>query len=89
MICTQCGAQMNQTDKNTMSGRDIREYECPHCGHSDFEDKGVALSQMLHDAREQDEAEARAIATQPGVRSPGQERRRLWQRLIGLFGVKS
>ena len=34
MICTKCGAQMDQTDKNTMTGRVIREYECRNCGHT-------------------------------------------------------
>ena len=57
MICTECGAQMNQTDKNTFTGRVIRDYECPKCGHTGWEDDGVALWQVLHDGREQDEAE--------------------------------
>ena len=59
MICTKCGAPMDQTDKNTFTGRVIREYVCRKCGHTDWEDDGVALWQVLHDAREQDEAESR------------------------------
>jgi hypothetical protein len=75
MICTQCGAEMDQTDKNTMTGRVIREYECRSCGHTDWQDEGVALWQVLHDAREQDEAEAAARAanikpTEPSPESP-------------------
>ncbi len=80
MICTQCGSLMDQTDKNSFSGRVIREYLCRKCGHTDWEDDGVALWQVLHDAREQDEAEA---AAQPEPKLPAQPpSRSLWQRLI-------
>jgi predicted nucleic acid-binding Zn-ribbon protein len=92
MICTQCGSLMDQTDKNSFSGRVIREYLCPKCGHTDWEDDGVALWQVLHDAREQDEAEAaaraaaNAAAAQPESQQPAQPPlHSLWQRLIGLF----
>ena len=64
MICTKCGAQMDQTDKNSFTGRVIREYLCRSCGHTDWEDDGVALWQVLHDAAEQDEAEAAARAAE-------------------------
>jgi DNA-directed RNA polymerase subunit RPC12/RpoP len=57
MKCQRCGAAMNQAGKDTFSGRDIREYECPKCGHSDWEDQGKALWQILSDERERDEAE--------------------------------
>jgi hypothetical protein len=60
MICTECGELMDQTDKNTFTGRVIREYACRKCGHTDWEDEGVALWQVLHDARERDEAAAAA-----------------------------
>jgi hypothetical protein len=90
MICTQCGSLMDQTDKNSFSGRVIREYLCRKCGHTDWEDDGVALWQVLHDAREQDEAEAAArsaaseATAQPGARQPAQPPpHSLWQRLIG------
>jgi Zn ribbon nucleic-acid-binding protein len=95
MICAKCGAQMHQTDKNTMTGRVIREYECGICGHTDWADEGVALWQVLHDAREQDEAEAatraaaNAQAIQPAVVSPSKiPRTSLWQRLSNLFRSK-
>jgi hypothetical protein len=95
MICAKCGVEMDQTDKNTMTGRVIREYECRSCGHTDWEDDGVALWQVLHDAREQDEAEAagRAAAniqaTRPAPISPIQNpRTSLWQRLSSLFHGK-
>ncbi len=92
MICTECGAQMDQTDKNTMTGRVIREYECHKCGHSDWQDDGVALWKVMHDAREQDEAEvaARAAASaEPEPAPPSQNPRpSLWQRLTSLFRGK-
>lgn len=39
MKCRNCGADMHQTEKDTSSGRDIREYECLKCGHSDWADQ--------------------------------------------------
>lgn len=61
MQCRKCGAAMSQTGKDTFSGREIREYECRSCGHSDWEDCGPALWQILADARE-DEAAQRAAS---------------------------
>lgn len=66
MQCRQCGAAMAQTGKDTFSGREIREYECRSCGHSDWEDTGPALWQILADAREEDEA-AKQAASQTRV----------------------
>jgi predicted nucleic acid-binding Zn-ribbon protein len=89
MICTKCGALMDQTDKNTMTGRVIREYLCRNCGHTDWEDDGVALWKVLHDAREEDEAEAAAQAATNAAPKPAppipNPRTSLWQRLAGLF----
>jgi len=92
MICTQCGALMDQTDKNSFSGRVIREYLCRSCGHTDWEDDGVALWQVLHDARQQDEAEAAARATAATSPSSAEATQPshdpplpLWRRLLGLF----
>jgi len=71
MICAKCGEPMDQTDKNSFSGRVIREYLCRKCGHTDWEDDGVALWQVLHDAREKDEAEAAAnSAANPAPPTP-------------------
>ncbi len=69
MICANCGELMDQTDKNSFSGRVIREYLCRKCGHTDWEDDGVALWQVLHDARERDEAEAAARAAEAAARA--------------------
>ncbi|MGD0294165.1 MAG: hypothetical protein ABSB30_09940 [Terracidiphilus sp.] len=41
------------TEKDTSSGRDIREYACDGCGHTDCEIRGPALWQILHDDREE------------------------------------
>ena len=58
MICPNCGESMHMTEKDTSSGRDIREYLCPGCGHSDWEDNGVALWKVLSDgANEIDDPE--------------------------------
>ena len=91
MICTKCGAEMDQTDKNTFTGRVIREYACRSCGHTDWQDEGVALWQVLHDAAEQDKAEA-AARTAASVAADPQETQpdpppalSFRQRLTGLF----
>jgi hypothetical protein len=44
---------MRMTEKDTSSGRDIREYLCDCCGHTDWEERGPALWQILHDDREE------------------------------------
>jgi hypothetical protein len=92
MICTQCGELMDQTDKNTFTGRVIREYLCRQCGHSDWEDDGVALWQVLHDAHEADEAEAAARGaadaqpSQPDIPQPSKNPSfPPWRRFTGLF----
>jgi DNA-directed RNA polymerase subunit M/transcription elongation factor TFIIS len=92
MICTKCGALMDQTDKNTMTGRVIREYECRNCGHSDWENDGIALWKVLHDGREEDEAERAVQAAtnaQPEAAPSSQNpRTSLWRRLARIFRSK-
>jgi hypothetical protein len=92
MICTKCAALMDQTDKDSSSGRVIREYLCRNCGHTDWEDDGVALWKVLHDAREQDEAEAAAQAATNAAPKPAapvpNPQTSLWQRLASLFRSK-
>ena len=52
MNCQKCGQPMDLYEKDTSSGRDMRTYVCRPCDkYVDF-DNGVALWQMLHDARE-------------------------------------
>jgi hypothetical protein len=58
MICAQCGETMRMIEKDTSSGRDIREYLCPGCGHSDWADSGTALWKVFSDgANEIDDPE--------------------------------
>ncbi|MGB0072723.1 MAG: hypothetical protein WBP71_07210 [Terracidiphilus sp.] len=92
MICTKCGNPMRQTDKNTFSGRDIREYECTGCGHEDWEDRGTAMWQIFSDARKADEAEIAAGSAVSAEASPSQGTHpgraplaSLWHRLACLF----
>jgi hypothetical protein len=88
MVCTQCGALMDQTDKNSFTGRVIREYLCGQCGHSDWEDDGVALWQVLHDSNEREiEAQAQQAADAPAlqpavIEPPAKASPSLWRRLI-------
>jgi len=92
MTCSKCGATMDMVEKDTSSGRDIREYKCSKCGYSDWEDRGTALWRILHDARESDEAAKTNVApaSSPGVhpspwepgRSPASS---LWDRLLALL----
>ena len=82
MICARCGELMRMTEKDTSSGRDIREYQCSACGHSDWEDSGPALWQILHDDREEFEAgKARQAASVPEPAPPASR----WSRFVGFF----
>jgi len=76
MICAKCGDEMRMTEKDTSSGRDIREYACDGCGHADWEVQGPALWQILSDDRNDLEA---AQADRAGTGS-------LWNRLLACFG---
>jgi transposase-like protein len=52
-VCPKCGGALYLEDKNTFSGRDIREYRCRGCRNLVVEDNGVALWKVLHDDREE------------------------------------
>jgi hypothetical protein len=56
MICSKCGEEMRMMEKDTSSGRDIREYLCDGYGHADWEVYGTALWQILFDDREEAKA---------------------------------
>jgi DNA-directed RNA polymerase subunit M/transcription elongation factor TFIIS len=83
--CPKCGEAMDLTDKDTSSGREIREYKCRHCGYSDWEDRGIALWQALSDAREQTEAAAAERATSAAGPKPPATAVSPWQRLLAIF----
>lgn len=83
---------MRMTEKDTSSGRDIREYKCDKCGHSDWEVRGPALWQILHDDREEFEAAkaeqmaAEASNAEPQPLEPEQKHSSsLWSRIARLF----
>lgn len=88
MDCAKCGEPMRMTEKDTSSGRDIREYKCDRCGHSDWEVCGPALWQILHDDREEYEA---AKAAQDAAQTHPPEGRQdsansLWSRFLTWLG---
>ena len=91
MQCKKCGAAMKQTGKDTFSGREIREYECGDCGHSDWEDSGPALWQLLADARAEDEAgqwAANRTDAEAKQAAAGSRWSRLATSFAGLLGRK-
>ena len=51
MKCPKCGKEMDLYEKDTSYGRDMRTYVCRPCKGGN----GVALWQMLHDARKESE----------------------------------
>ena len=92
MICAKCSEEMRMTEKDTSSGRDIREYACDGCGHADWEVQGPALWQILSDDRKELEAaqanralvagsDARRESLEPGRSSA----KSLWNRLFACF----
>jgi transposase-like protein len=64
-VCPKCGGALYLEDKNTFTGRDIREYRCKSCRNLVVEDNGVALWQVLHDDNERRAEEARRAAARP------------------------
>jgi predicted RNA-binding Zn-ribbon protein involved in translation (DUF1610 family) len=42
--------EMNQIERTTFTGRDMREYQCPKCGRNEIIDCGKALWQILSEA---------------------------------------
>ena len=52
-ICPDCGVEMEQIEKNTFTGREMREYECPKCGRKEIIDCGKALWEILAEANEE------------------------------------
>jgi hypothetical protein len=46
---------MDQIEKTTFSGRDMREYGCRKCGRTEIVDCGTALWKILSDANNPEE----------------------------------
>jgi transposase-like protein len=61
-VCPKCGGTTRFEEKNTFTGREMREYLCTSCGYCVIEDRGTALWQILHDDR-MAEAEAQRRKT--------------------------
>ena len=52
MNCPKCGRPMDLYEKDTSSTRDTRTFVCHPCDKYVDVDNGVAIWQVLHDARE-------------------------------------
>jgi predicted RNA-binding Zn-ribbon protein involved in translation (DUF1610 family) len=50
-ICEHCNVEMEQIEKTTFTGREIREFECPNCKRTIIIDCGKALWKVLSDAK--------------------------------------
>jgi hypothetical protein len=68
---------MRLREKDNSSGRDIREYECPGCGYTDWKDSGPALWQVLSEDR--GESEGTKARQNPPESKP------LGRRILSLF----
>ena len=55
--CPECRVEMDQNEKTTFTGRDMREYQCPKCGRREILDCGKALWQILSEANEENQEE--------------------------------
>lgn len=55
--CSACDGEMDQIEKTTFSGRDMREFECRKCGRKEIMDYGDALWKILSDANKPDNEE--------------------------------
>ncbi|HLK06920.1 MAG TPA: hypothetical protein VKV30_03220 [Candidatus Angelobacter sp.] len=51
--CPNCAIEMDQIERTTFTGRDMREYQCPKCGRKQIVDCGKALWQILSEANEE------------------------------------
>ena len=56
-VCPDCGIEMEQIEKTTFTGRDMREYQCSKCGRKQIVDGGKALWQILSEANEEKDKE--------------------------------
>jgi|GEM_PF-2250178 len=64
-VCPHCGGELVFEEKNTFTGREMREYRCVKCRQSVVEDRGVALWQVLHDTNEEAERRRTEAAKRP------------------------
>lgn len=57
MTCSACGGEMEQIEKTTFTGREMREYQCRKCARTEIVDCGPALWKILSDANNPGEEE--------------------------------
>ncbi len=55
--CPDCRVEMDQIEKSTFTGRDMREYQCPRCGRREILDCGEAVWQILSDESDEKQEE--------------------------------
>ena len=53
--CPDCAVEMDQIERTTFTGRDMREYQCPKCGRKQIVDCGKALWEILSEANRKDD----------------------------------
>lgn len=51
--CPKCGEAVEELNRETDSGHDVRFYKCSACSWGDFVDVGVALWKALSDAKKE------------------------------------
>jgi predicted RNA-binding Zn-ribbon protein involved in translation (DUF1610 family) len=51
--CPDCAVEMDQIERTTFTGHDMREYQCPKCGRKQIVDCGKALWEILSKANEE------------------------------------
>ena len=86
--CPYCGGELRFSEKDTSSGRELREYVCASCGRSVIEDRGKALWQILSDAREETERQRAEEAARKTARSPQARLRQAFARAIKYLGIE-
>lgn len=83
MKCPNCAREMILEEKDTSSGRDMRTYRCGDCGRSEDVDNGIALWQVLSDAREAEEARSRSQKSQAEALSGRRWKFSQWLKAFG------
>jgi predicted RNA-binding Zn-ribbon protein involved in translation (DUF1610 family) len=66
--CPECNGETRQIEKETFSGREMREYQCQGCGWRHIFDLGPALWAILSDAN--NEADETPAPIQPAAPVP-------------------
>jgi len=73
-LCPDCNVEMDQIEKTTFTGRDMREYQCPKCGRKQIVDCGKALWEILSEANQ----EAEKNKKQPQIAADSRKSKKKW-----------